>query len=157
MKPIIFEVKKAISSPPEKICEKVLDVANWSDFDGYGILPGIEKAEFEKRTKAIDGSRIRVTNSDGSEHIEDIIEWDLGKRLGMKMHEFPTTLSYIATHFIEDWNFEESSDNETLIIRKFELYPTSFLTRPVLRQISSLLRKGVEKHLDQIAKEHQTD
>lgn len=153
MNPIEFEVKKTIKNPAEEICEKVIDVETWSSFDGYGLLPGIEKAEYVERTDNMIGSRIRVNNSDGTEHLEEILEWESDKKLVMKIHEFPTTLSYIATHFIEEWNFEKLGKNETLVTRKFQLFPTSFLTRLLLGQIAKLFEKAVAKHLDEMAKD----
>jgi hypothetical protein len=153
MNPIEFEVKKKIKNSAKKICDKVLDVTTWNSFDGHGLLPGIEKAEYEKRTDEIIGSRIRVKNSDGTQHLEEILEWEAGKKLIMKIHEFPSSLSYIATHFIEEWNFRKIGKNETLVTRNFKLYPTSFLTRLLLGQIAALFEKAVEKHLDDMANE----
>lgn len=137
----------------ELICEKILDVSTWSDFDGHGVLPGIEEAEFEVRTDEIKGSRVRVSNADGSEHVEEILEWEENKKLIMKIHEFPATLSYLATHFIEEWYFQELGENETLVTRKFRLYPTSILTRPFLGRIAKLFEKAVAEHLDQMAED----
>ncbi len=151
MNPIQFTVKKTVKTSAQEICEKVLDVTTWSSFDGHGVLPGIEKAEYEERTDEMIGSRIRVTNSDGTQHLEEILEWEAGKKLIMKMSEFPPSLSYIATHFIEQWNFKKSGENETLVTRKFQLYPTSFLTRMLLGQIAALFEKAVERHLDEMA------
>jgi hypothetical protein len=153
MNPIEFEVEKKIENSPKNICEKVLDVTTWSSFDGFGMLPGIEKAVYEKRTKEMIGSRIRVTNSDGTEHLEEILEWAAGRRIVMKIYEFPTTLSFIATHFIEEWNFTKSGKDKTLVTRRFQLFPTSFLTRPLLGQISSLMQKSIAKQLGEMAKD----
>ena len=154
MNPIEFKVEKLFNNSAKVICEKVLDVKTWSSFNGYGLLPGIEKAEYEHKTNEKIGSIIRVKNSDGTEHTEEILEWKTNRKLVMKIHQFPTALSYMATHFIEEWNFEEISKTQTLIIRSFKLFPTSFMTRPLLSQISSLMKKGVEKHLDEMANEH---
>jgi hypothetical protein len=151
MGPIEFEIEKVMNISSKDLCETVLDAANWSDFDGYGVLPGIEKAEYEEQTDQLIGSRILVKNSDSTEHIEEIMEWEPGKRLVMKLHEFPAGLSFIATHFIEEWNFEELEKNETLVKRKFQLFPTNFITRPFLSQVASLMEKAIEKHLDEMA------
>ncbi len=151
MNPIEFEVKKIIKNSAKEISKKALEVENWNSFDGYGILPGIEKAEFEERTKKMIGSRIRVKNSDGTDHLEEILEWGSGKRIVMKIYDFPTALSYVATHFIEEWNFEKLGKNETLVSRKFQLFPTSFLTRPLLSQIAAFIEKSIAKQLDEMA------
>ena len=75
MKPIVFCCSADVSQTLEQIAEQILEVANWSDFQGFGPLPGIRRAEFEIRTDEIVGSRIKVHNTDGSTHIEQIVEW----------------------------------------------------------------------------------
>lgn len=153
MNPIEFEVKKTIKNSAKAISEKALDVKTWSSFDGDGLLPGIEKAEFEEQTEKLVGSRIRVSNSDGTEHFEEILEWKAGEKIVMKIYGFPTTLSFIATHFIEVWNFEKLGKNETLVTRKFQLFPTSFLSRPLLSQVAGFMKKSIANQLDEMAKD----
>ena len=137
----------------QEICKKILDVSTWSDFDGHGLMTGIERAEYEKRTDEIIGSRIRVRNSDETEHVEEVLDWEPNKKLVMKIYDFPATLSFIATHFIEEWNFEDLGENETLITRKFQLFPKSFLSRPLLGQLAGFFKTAVAKHLDEMAKD----
>ncbi len=151
MNPIEFKVEKTIKNSPKAVCENILDVETWSSFDGHGLIPGIEKAFYEKRTGELVGSIIRVKNSDGTEHLEEIIEWEKNRKLVMKIYNFPTALSYMATHFIEDWDFKQLSENETLLIRKLKLYPVSFLTKPLLGQISGLMEKAMKKQLGEMA------
>ena len=66
MKSITFACKKTLPLAPEEIANQILDVEKWPEFQGYGPIPGIKTAEFEIRTANIVGSRIRVTNLDGS-------------------------------------------------------------------------------------------
>lgn len=75
MKPITFSCKETLDLTPEDIARQILDVTKWLDFKEFGPLPGIRVAEFEVRTPVIVGSRIRVTNPDGSKHVEEIVEW----------------------------------------------------------------------------------
>lgn len=157
MNPIEFEVEKTIQNSPKEVCKNVLDVETWSSFDGYGLLPGIEKAEFEKRTKEMVGSIIRVKNSDKTEHLEEIMEFETGKKIVMKIYDFPTALSYMATHFVEEWNFEKTGKYETLVMRKFQLFPTSFLTRPLLGQIAGFMERAIAKQLDEMAEDLKKD
>jgi hypothetical protein len=62
----------------------ILDVARWPDFGGCWPIPGITAAEFEVRTPGMAGSRIRVTNTDESSHIEEIVEWQPDHRLQLE-------------------------------------------------------------------------
>ena len=72
MKPITFSCREMFSLAPDRIAEQILDLTKWLDFRGYGPIPGIKSAEFEARTPNVVGSRIRVTNLDGSTHVAGI-------------------------------------------------------------------------------------
>ena len=49
MKPITFSCIETLPLAPEDIAGHILDLANWTDFKGYGPLPGIKAAAFEAR------------------------------------------------------------------------------------------------------------
>ena len=76
MKPIAFSCEETLALAPEDITRQILDLTKWPDFHGYGPIPGIQSAVFDVQAAGIVGSRIRVTNRDGSSHIEEIVEWD---------------------------------------------------------------------------------
>lgn len=126
MKPITFACEQTLGLAPEAIARQILDVANWTDFKGFGLIPGIKVAEFEVQTPGIVGSRIRVTNTDGSSHVEEIVEWQPDRRLRLHMKDFSAPLSRLATRFEETWEFERVN-NGTRIIRSFELHAKSAL------------------------------
>lgn len=147
--PIIFSCEATREITPEKIAEQILDVNRWSEFQGYGVLPGISAAVFEVKTPKIVGSRIRVTNTDGSSHVEEIVEWETGRRVRLHMHDFSAPLSRLATSFEETWIFEPSG-NASRVVRTFQMYAKSALVRPVLWCISNLLRKAIARQLAQM-------
>ena len=149
MKPITFTCHATLELTPEEIAEQILDVTKWLDFKGYGPLPGIKAAEFEDRTPEIVGSRIRVTNTDGSKHIEEIVEWQPGRRIQLHMKDFSAPLSHLATRIEETWDFE-CVGNETRVRRNFQMHAKSALTWPVLWMISSLLKRAIDRHLKQL-------
>lgn len=149
MKPIRFACEETLRQFPDEIVRQILDVANWSDFQGYGVLPGIQVAEFEVKTPGIVGSKIRVTNSDGSGHVEEIVEWHPDRRLTLHMKEFSPPVSRLATRFDETWDFETLSSG-TKVVRSFQLHARSALTWPLLWMISILLRKAIARHLRQM-------
>lgn len=146
MQPISFTCTDTLTIAPEEIVRQILDVAKWTDFTGYGPLPGIKAAAFEVRTPAVVGTRIRVTNTDGSSHVEEIAEWEPDRRLRFDMKNFSPPVSRLATGFVETWEFERLGDS-TRVRRSFELHPKSALARPVLWLISVLLKKAVARHL----------
>ena len=146
MKPISFSCHETVALAPDDIARQILDVTKWLDFKGFGPIPGIKTAEFEVRTPDIVGSRIRVTNTDGSKHVEEIAEWQPNHRLRLCMKDFSAPLSRLATGIEETWEFERVGD-ETKVTRTFQMHATSALTRPVLWVMSLLLKKAVARHM----------
>jgi hypothetical protein len=146
MKPITFTCEETLPSRPEEIAGQILDVSKWPTFQGYGPLPGIKSAEFEVRTQDVVGSRIRVTNLDGSSHTEEILEWQPERRVVMQLGNFSKPLSSMASHFIETWDFERSG-NETKVVRSFEMFPRSIRAKLVLWVISFFLKGAIARHL----------
>ena len=85
MKPITFTCDAPLLLAPEVIARQILDLTKWPDFHGYGPIPGIKIAEFDVQTPGIVGSRIRVTNRDGSSHVEEIVEWQPDHQIRLQM------------------------------------------------------------------------
>jgi hypothetical protein len=149
MKPITFSCEETLSLTPEEIARQILDLANWPEFKGYGVMPGIRTAVFEVRAPGVAGSRIRVTNTDGSSHVEEIVEWQPDHRLRLRMQDFSAPLSRLATSFEETWEFQRVG-NVTRVTRSFELHAKSAFTRPFLWLISFLLKRAIARHLRQM-------
>ena len=149
MKPITFTCEETLALVPDDIARQILDVTKWPDFHGYGPLPGIKVAEFEVQTSEIVGSRIGVTNTDGSKHVEEIIEWQPDHRVQLHMKDFSAPLSRLATRIEEMWKFERVG-NETKVTRSFQMHAKSALARPVLWMIAILLKKAIARHLRQM-------
>ncbi len=143
MKPIDIKISGYTQKSTHEVCSEFLDTDRWSDFKGYLILPGIENAHFEMKTPGLVGSRIKVHNKDGSSHIEEIIEWDVVNRVALRFQEFDSPLKYLATHFIEAWNFRKK-DTGTEVIRTMTMYPTGVFGWLILVPISQLMKKAFE-------------
>jgi hypothetical protein len=149
MKPITFSCSEVLDVSADEVVHQILGLGNWSDFKGFGLLPGIKVAEFEVRTPEIVGSRIKVTNTDGSSHVEEIVEWQPDCRLTLHMTEFSFPLARFAAGFEEMWHFDRIG-NGTRVIRSFKLYAKSAFTRPLLWVISVFLKKAIARHLAQM-------
>ncbi|MEZ4869449.1 MAG: hypothetical protein R3C14_49455 [Caldilineaceae bacterium] len=156
MQPIHFECTKLIPEAATAIAANIADLSRWSEFSGYGVLPGIANAEYVVRTNDMLGSCVRVHNTDGSQHLEEFCVWDLGLRPGpqivIKLHEFSPPLNRLATHFIEAWQFE-THNSATLVRRSFQLFPKQPLTRPCLWLIALLFKRAIARHLAEMAAE----
>lgn len=149
MKPITFCCTDTLPFTGPQIAEQILDLNRWTDFKGYGPLPGIQAAEFDCRTTEVVGTRIRVTESGGSQHLEEIVDWSPDRRVQIDMYDFAPPLSYLATRFVEVWEFVPNGTS-TEVLRSFALYPKSILTRPLLWLISKLLKQAIVQHLKQL-------
>jgi hypothetical protein len=149
MKPITFACAETLKLAPEEIAGQILDIGNWTEFKGYGFLPGIKAAEFKTRTPGVVGSCIRVTNTDGSRHVEEIVEWQPDRRLRLDMKDFSPPLSRLATCFTETWEFERLGDS-TRVTRSVEMHAKSALAWPVLWLMSLLLKRAIARHLRQM-------
>jgi hypothetical protein len=149
VKPVTFICTETLPLAPAEIANQILDAANWTSFRGYGPLPGVRSAELETRTVEVVGSRTRVTNTDGSAHVEEIVEWNPDRRVVLRMSGFSPPLSRIADRFEEVWQFGRDGD-QTIVTRSFSLYPKSPFARIPLFLISLLLRRAVARHLRQM-------
>jgi hypothetical protein len=152
MRPITFECEEIIPRTATEICTEIAAVARWREFKGYGVLPGIANAQYEQQTSDMLGSRIRVQNTDGSEHIEEIVEWKPREKVSMKLHHFTPPLNRLAAHFLEEWNFE-TVNHGTLVRRSFQLFAKQPATRPLLWLISLLFKRAIARHLTQMREE----
>lgn len=146
MNPITFSCQETLPFSPEAVVAQILDLSNWPKFTGYGPLPGIRVAEFEVRTPQIVGTRVRVTNTDGSKHVEEIVQYQENRKLVLHMKEFSAPLSRLATGIIETWEFEKAGDG-THVSRSFAMHAKSWWAKPMLWMISRMLKKAIARNL----------
>lgn len=149
MDPIVVKCERAVPLSPERIRERFLEVESWSEFRGYGPIPGIAEARFLERTPEGTGSRIAVTNTDGSHHVEEITACsDAG--LELRLGEFSPPLSHLATHFVETLTFSQSPEpGSTQVTRSMELHPKG-CGRPFLWLISRFVGQALARHLAEL-------
>jgi hypothetical protein len=150
LKPIRIKIVGYTQKPSQEICSAFLDTDRWPEFKGYSILPGIKNAHFEIRTPTVVGSRIKVQNTDGSSHVEEIIEWDVINKVTLRFQEFDSPLKHFATHFIEEWSFGKSTHG-TEVSRAMTMYPKGIYGWVMLVPISQLMKKAFEKNSIQLS------
>ncbi|PKL79695.1 MAG: hypothetical protein CVV27_01445 [Candidatus Melainabacteria bacterium HGW-Melainabacteria-1] len=149
-KPLAFSCQATLASTPAEIVSEMFNLTQWPGFKGYGPLPGIASAEFESPpSPGWVGTRIRVNNTDGSHHIEEVKSWN-GSQLVMELSSFSPPLVRLASHFVETWHFTPLDAGQTLVKRQFELYPNSLLGSIMLKGIALMLKRAVQQHLEQM-------
>lgn len=144
--PIERTVCATLQSSAIELCHGILDLDRWPEFDGYGIIPGIASATFERRTATVVGSTIRVRNRDGSSHVEEITAWEPGSLAEFTFQDFSRPLNVLAKCFVEKWTFDESACG-THVARTMVLYPRNALGLLVLWPISVLMTTALRRHL----------
>jgi hypothetical protein len=152
MQPITFSCEQTLPLAAEDITRQMLDLSKWPGFHGYGPIPGIKAAVFEVRTPEVVGTRIRVTNGDGSSHVEEIVEWQPHRRVVLHFQEFAPPLSRLATGMEETWEFRAVAGG-THVTRSFVMHPKSAMTRMLLWAISFLLKRAIARHLREMSAE----
>ncbi|MEZ4681522.1 MAG: SRPBCC family protein [Caldilineaceae bacterium] len=152
MQPIRFACSAIIHKSAPAICAEIADLARWPEFAGYGPLPGIARAAYERRTADMVDSRIRVHNTDGSTHVEEIYAWAPEVQVAMRLGEFSPPLCHLASHFTEEWGFADEH-GATRVTRAFALFPKHAMTRPLLWLIAQFFRRAIARHLVQMARE----
>lgn len=152
MRAVEFACKEVVAIDPALISEHITDVNRWTEFSGYGLIPGISKAEYELRTESQIGSRVRVRNTDGSGHTEEFMAWVPGEHALIRMSDFSPPLKWFATHFFEEWTLVDGPDG-TSISRRFSLQPKHGIGRVFLSLIAPLLRRAVSRHLSHMKRE----
>ncbi len=152
MNPVEIKIQGHTKRSTQEICAEFLNTNRWSDFKGYSILPGIQNASFETKTSNLVGSRIKVKNTDGSSHVEEIIEWDETHGFSLRFQEFDSSLKNLATHFIETWSFKTSASG-TDITRAMTMYPKGVIGWLMLKPISGLMKKAFEHNASQLGSE----
>jgi hypothetical protein len=121
---------------------------NWSNFHGYGIVPGITEATHAETTLPANaplqpGARIRVKNTDGSVHHEEIHIYVPGRRYSLRV-EPPNNL--LVSSIMEEVELEPVGTG-CRMVRRFTLIPRFRALLPLVALLSHLMmRRAVERH-----------
>ncbi|MEE9429493.1 MAG: hypothetical protein V3V16_00530 [Melioribacteraceae bacterium] len=146
---IEFELTESFIMQPEEFIDNIFDESSWLDYEGYGFLPGIKNVDISNYSKDRIGTKFHLTNTDGSKHVESVIEYIPGELLVLEFSEFKKPLKNLASHFIETFHFERVGDR-TNLVRTFQIFPSNVIGTVLLSVISIFLKKAIRKHLDKI-------
>ena len=150
-----IQASSSIETPlsSESIRKKLLDVKSWSDFKGFALVPGIQVAKFLTQTEEAVGSRIEVTNVDGSSHLEEIVEWREATPktfiMNIEIRDFNGPLRKISSGILETWVITEAPSGQgTSVVRSFQFKPLGLGSGFLLKfLIAPMLGIAIKKHL----------
>jgi len=147
-----FTTTIEIPSTPGAVFAYIVTPSNWSSFRGLGPLPGIASA------RTLDGgavtlhSRVRVTNTDGSEHDEIVRTFEPPRRYGVRIEPGAAASRWMA--FIDEDIELEAAATGTRMIRRIAVRSRAWFTAPVvLLVVRMLLRPAIRRHDLAVARE----
>lgn len=146
-KPFRFSVNAQVELSPAEVMDQILEVSRWSDFPGYGFIPGIDKAQFQVWCDEIVDSRILVENTDGSRHVEEVVDYVSEQRICFEMKEFDSVVAHLVDHIEETWTLEADS-KKTSLTRTFALHSAHWVARPLVWVVSQMLKRAVLRHME---------
>lgn len=146
-----FTTRSTLRCPPADVFALVVDLSRWSLFRGAGPVPGIVRAQTEDGAPLGLGSRVRVTNTDGSVHHEVVVGFEPGRAYRVRMELTPPASRVLAS-IEEDLALTPTEDGGTSLVRTFVLKPTSALSSPVAWVASRFLERAVRAHDAEVAR-----
>lgn len=103
--------------------------ANFGTFVGFGIVPGIRDARYETEGEPGLGSRRRITKTDGTEHIEEIVVFERPALHVSRIAGLSPPLSWLVREAEDGWRFTAVATG-TRVDRTFTFELTSALWFP---------------------------
>lgn len=142
-----FSILVPLERPAGAICDEFLDPSTWNSFRGNLVVPGITRAT---RQEPLDGAGIGmvfdVWNTDGTTHREEVIDYEHGRCIAMRMTAFPAPLRFLVREIGEEWQFSAAA-----VTRSFRLTPSGPLAILPLLLIRPFLRSAVLAHTRRLA------
>jgi hypothetical protein len=140
-----FQTRTNVATRPGLVFAHVIDLDAWPTFRGFGPVPGIVEAKLVNGATVGPGSRIRVTNTDGSVHHEVIQAFEVGRHLTLQMELTPPASHVMAG--IEERVDVEAHGAGTRITRRFTVRPRWFFMAPFAWVIAhGFLHRAVVRH-----------
>lgn len=119
-----FTAHRFIPAEPAGVFDYTNDAKNFVSFVGFGIVPGIREARYETEGEPRLGSRRRVMNTDGTEHIEEIVAFERPTLHVSRITGLSAPLSWLVRWAEDAWRFVPG-DTGTRVDRTFTVELTS--------------------------------
>jgi hypothetical protein len=119
-------------------------------FTGFPpLIPAIVEASLEGGEPPRGGALRHVRMSDGSRIVERILAFEAPALHRYDMVELNPLQRILCTNMVSEWRFEEQGDG-TRITWDYAVHPKP-LRGPLARVVGALLRKAMQRCLDNIA------
>lgn len=145
---IDVRVSVVVRHPIDAVFAHLTDVANLSEFVGFGPIPGIREAKWENEDGIRLGAIRTVVNTDGTQHREEVVGYDPPRRIEDRIFDVTSPLRHLAKDIRDEFVFETVEDG-TRIVRTFSVEPKNRLAVPVVSMMAkTALRPALLRHLE---------
>jgi hypothetical protein len=146
----MVRASRTIAAPPEAVRAHLLEIEHLSEFEGYGLIPGIRSAHWERGARAELGAIRLVENTDGSKHREQVMQLD-DSVVEDRIFDFDSPLRHLAAEALDRFELSPAPGGMR-IDRSFTISLKSSVFLPIGWAIANLfLRPAMKRHLDRIA------
>jgi uncharacterized protein YndB with AHSA1/START domain len=134
-----------LNAAPERVWALLTSFDLMTLFTGFGPIPGIARVEWLTEGGYRLDARRRVTNTDGSTHLEDIASFEPGRLLVDRIHGFDSPMRFLARQAHDRFELQASGSG-TRLVRRFTVELLSPLVAPVGLLLQPMLRVAVRRH-----------
>lgn len=134
----------------ERLFDFTNDADNFVSFVGFGPIPGIRTATYETPGEPRVGSKRRIVETNGAEHLEEIVELQRPSRHNSRITGLAPPFSWLVRYAEDDWRFAPARSG-TALERTFTFELTSPLAAVIGFPLLHLfMRPAVRRDLHNI-------
>jgi len=129
----------------EAAFDLTVDPELFTDFKGYGPIPGIVGVSARNPGATARGSVFDVHNSDGSTHVEEITWFERPERSVRQIREFSSPFRFLVRRVEEEWVLSQVPEG-CRAWRAFRFELRSALLYPVARLLALAFERAMRDH-----------
>jgi hypothetical protein len=112
---IIAEVRATARAPRAQVFERILAADTRRLFTGYGPVAAVTSLDDQSGPWDTAGRTRRVTMSDGSAHVEELLYVDPPRAFGFELREAGGPLGWLTHGAHGHWRFDEAGPESTKV------------------------------------------
>lgn len=145
MEAVRFVTESVYRGSPNAVIDRIFDPREWQTFRGWAMIPAVREVTISEFREDRVGTIFSVENTDGSTHLEIVVNHTPEQLLDMRMEGFSRPLGWFADYFLESWRFERRGES-TQMQRIFELHARNGPGKLLLYPIAFCLKRAIQAH-----------
>lgn len=131
--------------PAAKLFGYITSEEGFASFRGWGPIPGIRAVDVDGSLDAV-GAALRVLNTDGSTHREEVREVTAPRRYAVRIHGLDSVFRHLVAYVDETWELEQRGEG-THVTRTFTFALRSVIALPVALPLGhAAFRLAMRRH-----------